>query len=130
MTALLSESVRLNLYQLTYESMLTFKDQIDKTNKHKIIDALVSQIGSNGHKYGMKLMLMLQFIPFMTKTHAKHLMNGFENILNSSGKDSIFKLNVNPFRIGLILYHTIRLIRTTASLSIRPSSCTTSFRIS
>ena len=66
----------------------------------------------------MKLILLLNLIPYMNKSHARNFQTAVSRILALSGNQSIFKLNVNPFRVGLILYHTISQIDLNYRVSI------------
>lgn len=63
-------------------------------------------------RYEAKLGLMLKCMPLMNKTLASQFMKTIERVLNEPANNSIFKMNVNPLRMGLILYRVLEEVQT------------------
>ena len=73
---------------------------------------LISQLATDGYKYELKLTILLRMIQFMNKSQCKEFIKGIKQMLNEDVHKNIFKLNVNPVRMGLQLYHTIFMVTT------------------
>ena len=58
-------------------------------------------------RYEAKLALMLNMMPLMNKKIAAQFMKTIERVLNEPASNSIFKMNINPLRMGLILYRVL-----------------------
>ena len=52
-------------------------------------------------------MIMLNCLPLMNKNIAARFMKIIEGVLNNPADNSIFKHNINPLRVGLMLYRVI-----------------------
>ena len=50
---------------------------------------------------------MMNLMPLMNKNLAARFMKIIEQILNEPAKRSIFKNNINPLRVGLMLYRVL-----------------------
>jgi hypothetical protein len=50
---------------------------------------------------------MLNIIPLMTKQTAARFMKTIEGVLNEPASNSLFKNNLNPMRVGLMLYRVL-----------------------
>jgi hypothetical protein len=52
-------------------------------------------------------LIMLNCLPLMNKNIAARFMKIIEGVLNNPADNSIFKHNINPLRVGLMLYRVI-----------------------
>ena len=58
-------------------------------------------------RYEAKLAIMLNVMPLMNKVTASKFMKIIEEVINVPSSKSIFKNNINPMRVGLILYRVV-----------------------
>ena len=55
----------------------------------------------------MKLDLLQRLMPLIKNDQADLFMKMFDTVLDAPAEGSIFKMNVNPIRVGLSLYKTV-----------------------
>jgi len=65
---------------------------------------------------------MINIMPFMNKSLATRFMKIVEEVLNFSPEDSIFKNNINPLRVGLMLYRVVDEVQTLYHYSINSTN--------
>ena len=58
----------------------------------------------------------------MNKSLATRFMKIVEEVLNFSPEDSIFKNNINPLRVGLMLYRVVDEVQTLYHYSINSTN--------
>ena len=104
---LVNQSVELKLYAITYEVTKRFMSDFLKQRNLPIFDVLFQHFTDDNTRYEAKLALMLNIMPFMNKTLASRFMKIVEQVLNKPAHESIFKNNINPLRVGLMLYRVI-----------------------
>ena len=80
---------------------------LSKAKYLPIFDTLIFHFKDDTGRYEAKLALMLKFIPLMNKSSSVRFMKTIEGILNNSAYNSIFKSNINPLRVGLLLYRVL-----------------------
>lgn len=68
---------------------------------------LLSQMKNNMLLYEIKLTLLQKLMPLMKTQEANNLMKTFDEVLDYPADQSIFRMNINPLRVGLLLYKTI-----------------------
>jgi hypothetical protein len=72
-----------------------------------IFQRLFNHFEEDMTRYEAKLALMLNCMPLMNKVIAAQFMKTIERVLNEPASNSIFKMNINPLRMGLILYRVL-----------------------
>lgn len=72
-----------------------------------IFETLFQHFADDTTRYEAKLAVMLNLMPLMNKTVAAKFMKTIEGVLNEPASNSIFKNNINPLRVGLLLYRVI-----------------------
>ncbi len=78
--------------------------------KHRqlpIFDILFQHFKDDFTRYEAKLGLLIGMNPLMNKNLATTFMKIIETVLNESANNSIFRNNINPLRVGLMLYRVI-----------------------
>ena len=75
-----------------------------KAQRLPIFDSLFQDLVEDTSRYEAKLALMMNVFPMMNKHQASRFMKIIESILNEPAKNSIFRNNINPLRVGLMLY--------------------------
>ena len=69
-----------------------------------IFDNLFTHFKDDPARYEAKIALVLNFVPLMNKNTAGRFMKIIEGVLQLPANNSIFKNNINPMRVGLMLY--------------------------
>mmetsp|Transcript_27175 Transcript_27175/g.41345 ORF Transcript_27175/g.41345 Transcript_27175/m.41345 type:complete len:374 (-) Transcript_27175:1536-2657(-) len=72
-----------------------------------IFDRLFQQFTDDTSRYESKLVLLLKSLPLMNKLVASRFMKLMEQVLGEPASNSIFRNNINPLRVGLILYRVL-----------------------
>ena len=104
---LVNQSVEMKLYSITYEVAKRFISDFLKAKTLPIFEILFMHFIDDRSRYEAKLALMLNIMPFMDKMLATRFMKIIERVLNLPASESIFKFNINPLRVGLMLYRVI-----------------------
>lgn len=78
-----------------------------KTKYLPIFDPLFNHFQEYTTFYEAKIALLLNCMPLMNRKIASRIMKIFEEILNEPASNSVLKNNVNPLRVGLMLYRAI-----------------------
>jgi hypothetical protein len=94
-------------YSITYEVVKRFMSDLLKAKYLPIFDQLFQHFVNDTSRYEGKLALMMNVMPLMNKNLAARFMKIIEQILNEPAKRSIFKNNINPLRVGLMLYRVL-----------------------
>jgi len=68
-------------------------------------------------RYEAKIVLIINCLPLMNRTVATRLMKLFEIVLDEPASNSILKNNINPLRVGLLIYRVLHLIQKKFSYS-------------
>ena len=71
-----------------------------------ILSILLEDMRDQLYHYEIKLSILQRLLPIMKTSEANDFIQLFEDILDKPAKSSIFRLNLNPLRIGLMLYKT------------------------
>lgn len=61
----------------------------------------------NTHRYEAKIAVVLTTIPLMARPDAFRLMRIIIEVINESASNSFLRNNINPLRVGLMLYRLI-----------------------
>jgi len=72
-----------------------------------MFDTLFEQLRVDPSKYEIKIALIERLMPLMNKNQAETFMKIIENVISLPADKSIFKHNINPLRLSLLLYKTI-----------------------
>ena len=75
-----------------------------KAQRLPIFDWLFQDLKEDTSRYEAKIALMMNLFPLMNKYQATNFMKIIEQILNEPAKNSIFRNNINPLRVGLMLF--------------------------
>jgi len=95
------------MFDIAYEVTKRFMSDLLKAKYLPIFESIFTQFMEDTTRYEAKLALMLNIIPLMTKTTAAKFMKTVEGVLNEPASNSIFKNNLNPMRVGLMLYRVL-----------------------
>lgn len=101
---LINNSIQERLYPITYEVTKRFMSDFLKAQRLPIFDSLFQDLIEDTSRYEAKMALMMNLFPLMNKHQATRFMKIIEQILNEPAKNSIFRNNINPLRVGLMLY--------------------------
>lgn len=104
---LVNQSVEMKKYSITYEVTKRFMSDFLKARDLPIFDILFQHFSDDMTRYEAKLALMINIMPFMNKRLATSFMKIIEEVLNQPASCSIFKSNINPLRVGLMLYRVL-----------------------
>jgi hypothetical protein len=94
-------------YSITYEVTKRFMSDFLKARNLPIFETLFSHFSEDKSRYEAKIVLMMNILPFMNKLLATKFMKIIEKVINLPASESIFKYNINPLRVGLMLYRVI-----------------------
>ena len=104
---LINQSVYNKMFDIAFEVTNRFMSDLLKAKYLPIFDSIFTQFMEDTTRYEAKLALMLNIIPLMTKQTAARFMKTIEGVLNEPASNSIFKNNLNPMRVGLMLYRVL-----------------------
>lgn len=76
-----------------------------------IFDPLFNNFYEYTTFYEAKVALLLNCMPLMNRKTAARIMKILEEILNEPASNSVLRNNVNPLRVGLMLYRLIDTIQ-------------------
>ena len=95
------------MYDIAYEVTKRFMSDLLKATSLPIFDQLFMHFNDDMTRYEAKLTIMLNCMPLMNRSLAARFMKIIEEVISNSAQESIFKHNINPMRVGLILYRVI-----------------------
>jgi len=95
------------MYDIAYEVTKRFMSDLLKATSLPIFNQLFIHFNDDPTRYEAKLFIMLNCMPLMNRTLATNFMKIIEGVISNSAQDSIFKNNINPMRVGLILYRVV-----------------------
>ena len=108
LAALINESVVLKDYSITFElTSKKFMSDLIKARYLPIFDHLFNQFREDTTRYEAKIIIMLNCLPLLDKHIAARFMKIIESVINEPASNSIFKHNIHPLRVGLLLYRLI-----------------------
>lgn len=105
--SLLQNSIILQRYDISFEIVKCFLQDLLKINYLPIFEILLDQFKFDMSKYEVKIALLQKLKPFMKKYQADAFMEIFDVVLKNPADECIFKQNINPLRVGLTLYKLI-----------------------
>lgn len=94
-------------YNITFEVTKKFLSDLLKSRHLPIFDTLFNHLQDDTSRYEAKIGLIFNCIPLMNRNVAARLMKIIEGILKEPASNSILKKNINPLRVGLMLYRVI-----------------------
>ena len=97
----------LNKYHIAYEITKRFLGDLLKTSYLPIFDPIFSHFEEYTTFYEAKIALLYNMMPLMNRKLAGRIMKILESILNEPASNSVLKNNINPLRVGLMLYRLI-----------------------
>jgi len=97
----------MRVYDVTWEISVVFIQDLLRYKYLPIFDLLLDKMRDNLTHYEMKLTVLQRLMPLMNSDDADKFMKTFDDILDNPAEGSIFRMNVNPLRIGLMLYKTL-----------------------
>jgi hypothetical protein len=109
-------------YAITYEVTKRFISDLLKSRNLPIYEILFQHFLDDRTRYEAKLALTLNLLPFMDKTLATRFMKIIERVVNLPAHKSIFKSNMNPLRVGLMLYRVVDLMQVTYHYSLNSTN--------
>ena len=95
------------MYQIPYEMTKRFMSDLIKAKNLPIFENLFSHFKDDMTRYEAKIALVMNQIPLMNKATAGKFMKIIEVVLQQPASNSIFKNNINPMRVGLMLYRLL-----------------------
>ena len=104
---IINSSISIKQYHIAYEITKRFMSDLSKAKYLPIFDTLFTHFKDDSGRYEAKLALMLNCMPLMNKQSSVRFMKTIEETLNLSANKSIFKKNINPLRVGLLLYRVL-----------------------
>ena len=84
-----------------------FREEILNYIYFPVFDVLLPLFRTELGHYEVKLNILQILIPIMKKNNVEKLFRYVSEVLSEPSDQSIFKHNLNPFRVGLILYKVI-----------------------
>ena len=104
---MLRGSVSYSRYDVAFEVGRVFIKELLTFDYLPVFDDLVYQLQNDPTYFEMKLALLEVLMPVITKQQAFKFMKVFESVIGNDYHSSIFKVNLNPLRLGLQLYMMI-----------------------
>mmetsp|Transcript_27176 Transcript_27176/g.41355 ORF Transcript_27176/g.41355 Transcript_27176/m.41355 type:complete len:179 (-) Transcript_27176:2259-2795(-) len=101
---MLSEAIDLQYFDVASEIASTFLSTILKFYSLAAIDTLIEQVKSNPKKAEARIFLASQLIPIISRKQGEKLCLAMQEILGESSENSLYRFNVNPFKLSLMLY--------------------------
>lgn len=114
---LINQSVLSYRYHIAYEVTKRFLGDLLKTKYLPIFDSIFTHCEEYTTCYEAKIAVLLNCIPLMNRKIAARIMKIFESVLNEAASNSVLKKNINPLRVGLMLYRLIDTIQNTFGYS-------------
>ena len=108
---LVNQSVQMKCYNVAYEVTKRFLSDLLKANDLPIFEILFKHLLDDTSRYEAKIGLVINCLPLMNRDIAIKLMKLLEIVIKEPASNSVLKHNINPFRVGLMLYRTIDLIQ-------------------
>jgi hypothetical protein len=105
--ALFNQGVRQNKFEIPFEILTRFMSDFLKAHKVNIFENLFTSLKSDTSRYEAKLYLILKALPLMTKSTSAKFMKTIESVLGVEGSESFWMKNLNPLRVGLLLYRVM-----------------------
>ena len=93
-------------YDIAYEVLKRFFSDMLKAKELPIFETLFMQM-ENSKRYEAKIAVALVALPLMKRKMAFKLMKMLLGLLEAPAQDSILRNNINPLRVGLMLYRLI-----------------------
>ena len=114
---LMNQSISMKRYNVAYEVTKRFLSDLLKSKHLPIFDTLFNHLMEDTSRYEAKIVLIINCLPLMNRTVATRLMKLFEIVLEEPASNSILKNNINPLRVGLLIYRVLHLIQKKFSYS-------------
>ena len=84
-----------------------FLSDLLKAKELPIFEQLFTQFHEDTSRYEAKIALILKYMPLMNRKLAFRLMKILGEVITEPAKNSVLRNNVNPLRVGLMLYRLI-----------------------
>ena len=94
-------------YEVAYEISKRFMSDLIKATHLNIFEQLFMQFQNDFSRYEAKIAIMLNLYPMMNLRNATHFMKIIEEVIQNKPNESIFMKNINPMRVGLMLYRLV-----------------------
>ena len=98
-------------YHVAYEVTKRFLGDLLKTKYLPIFDSIFTHFEEYTTCYEAKLAVLFNCLPLMNRKIAAWIMKILESVLNEPASNSVLKKNINPLRVGLMLYRLIDTIQ-------------------
>jgi hypothetical protein len=95
------------MYDIAYGVTKRFMSDLLKATSLPIFDQLFIHLNDDMTRYESKLFIILNCMPLMNRQLAARFMKIIEEVISNSAQDSIFKHNINPMRVGLVLFRVV-----------------------
>ena len=93
-------------YSIAYKVLKYFMADLLRTKGMNIIDKLIEKL-KDTTRYEAKISLVITAIPLMQQKAAFDLMKVVIEVLDEPASNSFLRNNINPLRVGLMLYRMI-----------------------
>jgi hypothetical protein len=104
---MLNQSIDLKFYDIAVELMKEYKNEILKFKSLKVLDKFFNHFENDPTMYEAKIYLLTLLMPSMSRKQAFQFLKVLDVVINQSYENSVFYRNINPIRVGLMLYKLI-----------------------
>ena len=104
---IINQSINVKEYDIAYEIIKRFMSDLIKAKYLPIFDTLFSHFKDDNTRFEAKLALTLKLMPLMNKNSSARFMKIIGSVIYNPASESIFKNNINPLRVGLLLYRVV-----------------------
>ena len=107
---LINQSVLKKQYDVAYEVVKRFLSDLLKATDLPIFDMLFTQFQEDTTRYEAKIALILKYMPLLNRKQAFRFMKILGEVLDEPAANSVLRNNINPLRVGLMLYRLIETV--------------------
>lgn len=84
--------------------MKEYKNEILHVKSLKVFEVFFNQFQNDPNKYEAKIYLLTLLIPNMSRRQGFKILKILESVIEEPYEKSIFYNNINPVRVGLMMY--------------------------
>ena len=82
-----------------------------KANHLNIFEQLFEHFKNDFGRYEAKMAIMHNIFPMMNKNKAAKFMKIIDEVIQNKSENNILKMNINPMRVGLMLYRLVNQVQ-------------------
>ena len=114
---LFNASVASKKYNIAYELIRRFVGDFLRAQSLPIFSTILTHFADDTSRYEAKIALFLNLLPVMNRKVASQFMKIMEEVLGEPASNSLFKNNINPMRVGLMLIRAVTEVQETFGFS-------------